>query len=273
MPELPEVETVKRSLTPVLLGKTITRVEIYLEKAVKPGSALLKQVLPGQTVHNVERRGKYLILTLEQEDRVVFHLRMTGQLLYQPHETPLAKHTTIKLCLDDDYDLRMVDQRKFGTVNLVPAGDQTAAPKGLVTLGPEPLSEAALRSLKEAAGRRKGPVKGVLLDQKVIAGLGNIYTDEALFIAGINPSKPANSVTEGEWDRLYQAVCIVLEEGIKYRGTTRRDYVDGRGQPGGYQDRLRVYGRKGGVCLNCGEKIKYARIAGRGSHFCPKCQL
>lgn len=272
MPELPEVETVKRSLAPVLLEKTIVKVEVYLEKAVKPSSARLKKVLPGQNVRNVERRGKYLILTLEQEDRVVFHLRMTGQLLYQPHETPLAKHTTIRFSLDDGCDLRMVDQRKFGTVNLIPAGDQTAAPKGLLTLGPEPLNETALFSLKQAAGRRKGPVKGLLLDQKVIAGLGNIYTDEALFIAGVNPSKPANSLAEGEWDRLYQAICTVVEEGIKHRGTTRRDYVDGRGQPGSYQDLLRVYGRKGGVCPNCGEKIEYARIAGRGSHFCPKCQ-
>ncbi|HHU51773.1 MAG TPA: DNA-formamidopyrimidine glycosylase [Firmicutes bacterium] len=272
MPELPEVETVKRTLAPEIEGKEIIGVEVFLAKAVKPRPEIAEEFLPGRVIQKVTRRGKYLILTLDSQVKVAFHLRMTGQLLYQPRETPLAKHTTLRVSLNDGFDLRMVDQRKFGTINIFAPDGAGLAPCGLLTLGPEPFDVDALFSLKKAARRRKGPVKGVLLDQQVLAGLGNIYTDEALFRAGINPARPANSLTEEEWTILYEQICRVLTEGINHRGTTRRDYVDGRGQPGGYQKLLKVYGRKRMACLVCGEPIKYARIAGRGSHFCPHCQ-
>lgn len=272
MPELPEVETVKRTLAPEIEGKKIIDVDVFLAKAVKPRPELAEEFLPGRVIQEVSRRGKYLVLTLDSGVKIAFHLRMTGQLLYQPRETPQAKHTTLRVSLNDGFDLRMVDQRKFGTINIFSPGGVGSAPHGLLTLGPEPFDTDALFSLKRAAQRRKGPVKGVLLDQQVLAGLGNIYTDEALFSAGINPARPANSLTEEEWKHLYDKICRILTEGIKHRGTTRRDYVDGRGRPGGYQELLKVYGRKGMACPICGEPIKYARIAGRGSHFCPHCQ-
>lgn len=272
MPELPEVETVKRTLAPELVGKAIIAVEVLLLKAIKPRAELLEELLPGRVIQEVDRRGKYLILTVDSGVKIAFHLRMTGQLLYETHDTPLAKHTTLRLWLDDGFDLRMVDQRKFGTVNIYSPEGVGLVPQGLLALGPEPFDVGALSRLQQVARGRRGPIKGLLLDQRVLAGLGNIYTDEALFGAGIHPARPAHSLTEAEWEGLYQEICRVLTEGIKHRGTTRRDYVDGRGRPGGYQELLRVYGRKEMACPNCGKPIKYARIAGRGSHFCPNCQ-
>lgn len=274
MPELPEVETVKRTLAPHLLNKVITSVEVFLAKAIKPGPEMVQKELPGKRIIEISRRGKYLILSLDNGQKLAFHLRMTGRLLYLHRETPTAKHTVIILRLNDGFDLRMVDQRKFGTVNLFTDDDP---PKGLKNLGPEPLGDEgapwlALESLKKAAKRRTAPIKALLLDQQVIAGLGNIYTDEALFLAGINPARPANSLTEEEWKRLFRAVREVLTEGIRHRGTTRRDYVDGRGEPGDHQHYLKVYGRRNQKCPVCGESINYSRTAGRGTYYCPHCQ-
>lgn len=272
MPELPEVETIRRSLLPLLPGKIILEVAIFLEKAVKPSPERLKDGLLGREIKDVKRRGKYLILQLDNEQRVTFHLRMTGRLVFQPSSAPLEKHTTLTLNFTDGNSLRFVDARKFGTVVLYAPADP---PAGLSKLGPEPLAapkEEVLAGFKAAAVRRKGPVKGMLLDQRVLAGLGNIYVDEALFLAGVRPERPANGISAAEWEKIYGGIIKVLTESIGHRGTSQRDYVDGLGKPGYHQVYLRVYGRKQEPCLVCGAELIYTRVAGRGTHYCPNCQ-
>lgn len=172
----------------------------------------------------------------------------------------------------DGHSLHFVDPRKFGTVVLSPPA---ALPGGLTGLGLEPLTTdkgELLAALEKAAARRSGPVKGLLLDQSVLAGLGNIYADEVLFAAGISPLRPAREVTPAEWERIYRWMIEVLNESLDHRGTSRRDYVDGRGEPGDFQNYLRVYGRKKEPCVKCGNQLVYARVAGRGTHYCPTCQ-
>ncbi len=273
MPELPEVETVRRSLLPVVVGKEIRKVEIYLEKAVKliPPEEM-KVALTGREIKDLIRRGKYLVFLLDNGQRVAFHLRMTGKLLYKTGLTTPEKHTTLILSFSDGNSLHFVDPRKFGTVVLYTSDNP---PAGLKKLGPEPVDdekEVVLSSLKTAASRRKGPVKGLLLDQTVIAGLGNIYADETLFLAGVHPTRPAREISTGEWEKIYQSIKEVLTAAIKNRGTTRQDYVDGRGVPGEHQNFLNVYGRKEEPCRVCGSPITYTRVAGRGTHYCPNCQ-
>ncbi len=272
MPELPEVETIRRTLTSVLIGQEIQGVEVLLEKAVKPSSEQLIRALVGRKIVELRRRGKYLLLLLDDDSRVAFHLRMTGRLLFLPKLTPLEKHTTLVLNFTDDHSLRFVDPRKFGTVVLY---WPSTPPEGLKKLGPEPLETekaVVVSSLTTAAARRKGPVKGLLLDQRVIAGLGNIYTDETLFLAGIRPTRSVREITAAEWEKIYQSILTVLELAIEHRGTSRRDYVDGRGEPGNHQCYLQVYDRKKKPCLVCGSEIQYTRVAGRGTHYCPACQ-
>jgi formamidopyrimidine-DNA glycosylase len=273
MPELPEVETVRRSLLPVVIDKEIQEVEIFLEKAVRPiAPEELKLALIGRKIEDLLRRGKYLIFILDNSQRVAFHLRMTGKLLYKAGLSAPEKHTTLILSFSDGNSLHFVDPRKFGTVVLY---EPANPPAGLKKLGPEPVAdkkEVVLFSLKTAASRRKGPIKGLLLDQTVIAGLGNIYADETLFRAGVHPTCPAREITAQEWERIYQSIQEILTKAINHRGTTRQDYVDGRGEPGEYQNYLNVYGRKEESCLVCGGTINYTRVAGRGTHYCPNCQ-
>ena len=232
MPELPEVETIRRSLAPLVEGKVIREARVYLSKAVKPAPEEFAAELKEKRITNLERRGKYLLFLLDTGQQLVFHLRMSGRLVWQGEDSPLAKHTTLVLLLTDGQSLHFVDPRKFGTAVLSPPA---ALPGGLAGLGLEPLTtekEKLLAVLAKAAARRSGPVKGLLLDQSVIAGLGNIYADEVLFAAGISPLRPAREVTPYEWERVYQKMIAILNESLTHRGTSRRDYVDGRGEPG-----------------------------------------
>lgn len=270
MPELPEVETIRRSLEPLLTGKRITGVKVILVKALgELTPEMLRGAVLETSIQGVERRGKYLILKLSNDLRIVFHLRMTGRLVFCEADEPSAKYTTLVLELDGGKELRFEDTRKFGTVDLV---DQDT-PHTMKGLGPEPLSpDWQPDQLKKAAIGRHIAVKAFLLDQTVLAGLGNIYADEALFRAGINPNTPTDSITMKDWIRLHQAIREILEEAIAYRGTTKRDYVDGQGHAGSFQNRLKVYGRTDQPCYSCGTLIHRQRIAGRSSHFCPQCQ-
>lgn len=272
MPELPEVETIRRSLLPLVKGEVIREVRIFLAKAVKPSPAQLEKDLVDREITDLQRRGKYLLMCLDNGQQVAFHMRMSGRLVWHSGEPPLEKHTTLIINLVNGYSLHFVDPRKFGTAVLFPPADP---PAGLQQLGPEPLTdkkEEVLASLMMSAQRRSGPVKGLLLDQTVVAGLGNIYADETLFAAGISPLRPAREVTAEEWEKVYQEMVRILNQSIGHRGTSRRDYVDGRGEPGDFQNYLRVYGRKKESCLVCGNQLVYTRVAGRGTHYCPTCQ-
>ena len=272
MPELPEVETVRRSLLPLVKGEVIREVRICLEKAVKPAPEQFVAELTGKEIIDLQRRGKYLLMVLDSGQQVAFHLRMSGRLVWQVGEVPLEKHTTLVLNFDDGHSLHFVDPRKFGTAVLFPPAPP---PAGLQTLGLEPLTTKKvelLAALEQAAARRSGPVKGLLLDQGVLAGLGNIYADEVLFAAGVRPMRPAREVTTAEWEKIYQRMIEILNKALDHRGTSRRDYVDGRGEPGDFQNHLQVYGRKKEPCLVCGNQLVYTRVAGRGTHYCPVCQ-
>ena len=271
MPELPEVETVVRCLRPRLAGREIRKVRVLSPTVVRrPGPEGLSP-LAGRRVLGVERRGKMIVVRLSGGMSLLFHLKMTGQLFFCPAGAPPDKHTRLAISLrDSPLELRFRDVRKFGFALAVPAAEAGSAPE-LSRLGPEPLS-LGFEEFRGAFARRKGMIKARLLDQRIIAGIGNIYADEILFEAGIHPMTDVSRLGPGAWRRLWPAVGAVLKRAIRHRGTTLRDYRDGNGEPGGFQARLRVYGREGLACPRCGAAIRRLRVAGRSSHFCPRCQ-
>lgn len=271
MPELPEVETIRLTILPKLIGRKIISGEILHEKMVLGTTvAEFLEGVSGQKIIGLNRRGKYLLIELTADLIIGLHLRMTGQLAVEKSGSQLAKAIYFRLFLDNETELRFRDQRKFGKVFLFEPGEP---PLSLQKIGPEPLSsEFSASMLKSRFGRRTLAVKKALLNQEIVAGIGNIYADEALFSAGIHPARPVNSLTEAEIEALYHAIKEVLSESIENRGTTFRDYRDGEGRAGSYQNRLRVYGRKGEKCSNCGGLIVKMNYGGRGTHFCPLCQ-
>ena len=272
MPELPEVENVRRTLAPHLLGRKIVNVEIYLDRIIKhPSVKAFCEGVKGSTVNNILRRGKYLIFSFDNDKLLIVHLRMTGALLASESDEPPA-YAKIKFELSDGNYLWYTDIRTFGTLHLVNKGENIV--KGLANLGPEPNKEQLkVAYLKEAFGKKKAPIKSVLLDQTVIAGLGNIYVDEALAMAGIRPDRKANELNEKEIKKVHKAIISVIEQGIVNGGTSFRDYTDGEGNKGSNQDYLLAYGKYGKPCDKCGTIIEYTKIGGRGTSFCPKCQV
>lgn len=270
MPELPEVETVKRSLEKKLIGLTITGVNIYLPKIIRlQDSTEFKNQVKGKRITALSRRGKYLLIHLNEGLTLVVHLRMTGQLVYK-EPSPPVKHTHVVFKLDNERELHFIDQRQFGRIILTSELDEVP---GLKDLGVEPLGKEFQRNFfRRELRRRRVKIKSLLLDQTFIAGLGNIYVDEALHRARINPQRTAASLSPREVTNLYHAIRDILREGIKNRGTTFRDYVDGDGRAGKYQKLLRVYNREGKPCYNCKTKISRIKLGGRSSYFCPQCQ-
>lgn len=274
MPELPEVETVKRSLEPVVLAKPIEAVEVYYERILQNRSAAdFRDIATGNQFLEISRRGKYLIFGLEGDWELVAHLRMTGRLIYfSDPGIPLAKHTSAVFSFGEQGELRFEDVRKFATLDLVPKGSYETI-KGLYTLGVEPLSaDFSLAHFWELLQGRQTKIKGLLLDQTKIAGIGNIYADESLFAAGIHPERAAGSLSEEEAERLHRAIREVLELAIANQGTTFRDYRTGFGQEGSFQNKLQIYGKKGEECPRCGVDLEYKKVVGRTTHFCPACQ-
>ena len=273
VPELPEVETIRRTLEEKILYRTIQGVEILYPRVLRNcDHGQLEAALVGRCFTKLDRRGKYLICSLDSDHRLVIHLRMTGRLVTVPVDDAVEKHTSFCIHLEDDSDLRLVDQRKFATVDLL-QGPGWGSIKGLESLGKEPLDEDFTPAyLADQLSGRRAAVKSVLLDQRRVAGLGNIYVDESLHRAGVFPGKIAGNITEEEVRRLHQSIQGVIREGIAHRGTTFRDYVDGEGRQGGFQALLRVYGREGEPCSTCGEPIARIKLAGRSSFFCPRCQ-
>ncbi|MFZ5814562.1 MAG: bifunctional DNA-formamidopyrimidine glycosylase/DNA-(apurinic or apyrimidinic site) lyase [Bacillota bacterium] len=272
MPELPEVETVRRTLYDKVVGRRIERVEILTPRQVyHPDPRTFTAELEGARFTAIDRRGKWLLFRLGPVT-LVGHLRMSGHLYVCDPTRPREKHLHLIFHLDNGTELRYEDQRKFGGFHLLgPRGE--GMPKGLAALGPEPLSDQFSPAVLAAglSGRRT-PIKAALLNQAIVAGLGNIYVDEALFCARIHPERQAASLTGGEVERLYGCIRSVLERAVEKRGTTFSLYFDGEGAEGDMYDELQVFDRTGQPCPACGTPIIKLAVAQRGTHICPACQ-
>jgi len=268
VPELPEVETIRAQLAPRLEGRVLARVEILDPRLTRPHDLFeVVEELEGDRVLAVERRGKYLLLRLESGLGLLVHLRMTGGFGFEP-----TSHERAVLELDDGTRVAYRDVRRFGTWLVL--DDAELVPYLSGKNGPEPLGRRFTTGwLRAQLARRRAPLKAVLLDQRVVAGLGNIYADEALWRARIHPLRPANEVTADEARRLVRAIRAVLRLGIERQGSTLRDYARPDGEPGAMQREFRVYGREGEPCDRCGTPIAKIRAGGRGTWFCPRCQV
>lgn len=282
MPELPEVETIRRGLTDFIVKQKIKDVEIFCEKSfIGP-----KELVVGQEIVGIRRRGKALLIDLTRGITMMIHLRMTGQMVYQPkvgeryaaghpndsffHELP-DKQTRVMFELDDG-KLFFNDQRKFGFVKVLPT-DEVEQDRFIAALAKEPW-ETRAEDLYKVFQRRKGsPVKAVILDQKVIAGIGNIYADEALFYAKVHPAKLCGEISLEEAEKIIEGACKVMDESIASGGSTMATYVRADGTKGDYLEKFaQVFRREGQPCPRCGEEIQKIRVAGRGTHICLKCQ-
>ncbi|HZV06413.1 MAG TPA: bifunctional DNA-formamidopyrimidine glycosylase/DNA-(apurinic or apyrimidinic site) lyase [Gemmataceae bacterium] len=273
MPELPEVETVVRDLRSCLSGRRLTVVRQASRQALrKRWRPDWNPAIAGQRVESLTRRGKWILIVLENQAVLVVHLGMTGQLTVVPVATPLADHTHLIFDLENgDEQLRFRDIRRFGSVTLFPTRQALEDAFARSCLGPEPFDVPA-KYWRECLHGSKRCLKAVLLDQSVVAGVGNIYADESLFEARLHPSRLACNLDNAEADRLRRAVATVLRRAINRRGSSIRNYVGGSGLQGEYQNEFRVYGRTGKPCPRCGAAIESLRLAGRSSHYCPKCQ-
>ncbi len=272
MPELPEVENIRRSLEQRLAGRRITGVRIPSErgKAVPVIKGMdetsFRELAVGARIEGVSRRGKYLILHLDNGLLLVIHLRMTGALLFP--EAPEDRFLRAVFTFDDGVEMRFTDMRKFGGFWLVEDISQVTT-----ELGPEPLSEGfTVASLADALAGRKSPVKSVILDQRRVAGIGNIYADEACFAAGIDPRRLANTLSDDEIVSLHAAIRDVLLAGVERGGASFRDYRNTGGNVGSMQNFVKVFRRTGKPCYTCGTPIERVKIGGRSTHYCPKCQ-
>jgi len=270
MPELPEVETIRRYLEQRLTGQRIEGVTIRHASLRRPVSRTLPKKLAGQTIQAVERRAKYLLLRCGT-GTLILHLGMTGRLTVLPAATPALKHDHLDLLLADKKCLRFNDSRRFGTV-LWTTQDPRLHPL-LADLGIEPLKPDFTGAyLHQRARGRIVAIKNFIMNQHVVVGVGNIYASEALFQAGIHPARPAGKLSLQRYERLAGAIQQVLEAALAAGGTTLRDYRQGDGNPGGFQVQLLVYGRAGEPCTTCGRPVQQTRIGQRSAYFCRKCQ-
>jgi len=261
MPELPEVETIRRQLREKILGYKIVSLVTDLEKQFKPSFAVVKKGVVGATIEDVLRRAKLITFELSGGQYLLIHLRMTGSLLIRsPGDSEERwQHATFVIKKGTDLlEMRWIDLRQFGYLQLADREEKEAIWN---SYGPEPLDGLEADALKSAFAKRSLPVKQALLDQKIVAGLGNIYANEALFYAGIHPKIPAKELSLAQVSALLSAIRQVLER-----------YVDAHGRPGEFQHRLRVYGRKGQPCFKCGGAVEKIKLGGRGTFFCPVCQ-
>ena len=274
MPELPEVETIVQGLKAPLCNRKIKNVFVRDGRIVgyPDNPKIFKDNLEGENIVSLGRRGKYIIIEISNGKWLIIHLRMTGQLLIKERTEEMAKHTHIILQLDNETDLRFNNVRKFGRMYLIDSEKPEQA-GGFANLGPEPLTEEFTPTLlKKIIEGRTTSIKNILLNQQLIAGIGNIYCDEALFRSGIKPDRPANKLTDKEIEKLHHEINNVIAAGIKYNGTTFSDYVNALGEEGSFQKELMVYNRLGENCHHCDCQIEKNKVAGRSSHFCPNCQ-
>lgn len=297
MPELPEVETIRRDLAERLCGRKITGVHILNNKTALPSAAFLNSQLPGRQVKEILRRGKLLIIKLVEKkglpSNLLIHLKMTGQLIYLEGKLKLGGGHSLESkgrssleaaaggSLPNKYTrvilsfglarLYFNDLRKFGYLRL--ASNEELANLLDHNYGPEPLTaDFTVSALAAAIKGRSTNIKALLLDQKRVAGLGNIYVDEALYAAGIRPTRRASSLKVGEIEKLHKEIKRIIALAVKKRGTTFSDYVDSRGRSGNFSSFLKVYGRANQTCFKCQKPITKIKLAGRGTHYCPVCQ-
>lgn len=269
MPELPEVETVRRGLNRLVKGATIARIDVYWPKIINNDLDSFKQRLQNQTIETVDRRGKYLLFRFSAGLTMVSHLRMEGNYSVMPKDEGRTKHTHVVFHLTDDRDLLYNDMRKFGRMTLVPTGEEMTV-GGLKTMGPEPIaSELTIDYLTAIFQKSKKMIKPLLLDQSKIAGIGNIYADEVLWMSKIHPMRPANLLTADEIAELRQNIIDEMALAIKGHGTTVHSFSNAFGETGQFQNHLHVYGREGEPCERCGTLIEKIKVAQRGTHFCP----
>jgi formamidopyrimidine-DNA glycosylase len=273
MPELPEVETVRRTLNMLISGKQIGRVTVMLPRILqKPDDPeLFASRLIGRTFQSVQRRGKFLRFIMDGLV-LVSHLRMEGRYGLYDKETPMEVHTHVIFHFTDGTELRYKDVRQFGTMHLFLPEEELQAPP-LNKLGLEPLEAGfTLNAFRRALGRRSTKIKPLLLNQEVIVGLGNIYVDEALHTAGIHPETAANDLKPKEQQLLHLAIVQTLSAAVEAGGSSIKSYVNGQGEIGLFQHRLKAYGRTGEPCETCGSLIEKSVVGGRGTHVCPRCQ-
>ncbi|GAA3200387.1 DNA-formamidopyrimidine glycosylase [Lentilactobacillus kefiri] len=272
MPELPEVETVRRGLTQLVEGSTIKTVDVLYAKMINLPPDDFKEALRGKRIEKIDRRGKYLFIRLSGHLTIVSHLRMEGKYDVEPEGSPIDKHTHIIFHLTDGRQLRYNDTRKFGRMNLVDTGTEMQV-AGLKTIGPEPTEkDLTVEYMKRIFAKSRKVIKPFLLDQSNIAGLGNIYADEVLWLSKINPKQPVNTISLAKIKVLRKNIIDELARAIAGHGTTVHSYSTAYGEAGQFQNHLNVYGREGEPCPRCGTKIVKIKLAQRGTHFCPKCQ-
>lgn len=271
MPELPEVETIVRNLQKKLPGLQIAEIKIFLKKCIQGSCGELQRTLPGRKICSIERRGKNIVLHLDNNRAIIIHLRMTGSLRFLPSDTPLDKHTHLLLSFQNQpWQLRFLDQRQFGRLLLEKKGEKGEL-KSLQKLGPEPL-QIDKKSFWEMIKGKRRSIKSLLLDQSFLAGVGNIYADEVLYRSSIHPRQIPELLHKTKIEKLLINLQNLLRKAISRRGTSVRTFVDARGVTGGFQKFLLVYGRKGEECLKCGRAIIREKIAGRSTYYCPNCQ-
>ena len=274
MPEMPEVETIRKDLTKRICKKRIVSAEIRLIRQLRAPKTVaeFEALVIDKTIHKIDRQGKYLLLDLGDVS-IVIHLGMTGQLYYAHTIDDIdMTHVRVLFLLDSGEYIVFADIRTFGGIYALKK-EQLKEIRGLATLGPEPLSEElTVMYLSSRLAKRKSTIKAFLLDQKQVGGLGNIYVDEALFVAGVHPMRSCDSLTAKEIEKLLGGINRVISDGIRDGGTTFRDYRNGEGGKGDHQNHLFVYGRNGLPCVICGNMIEKCTVGGRGTHYCTLCQ-
>jgi formamidopyrimidine-DNA glycosylase len=275
MPELPEVEVICRGIRSFLTGRTLTAIQCSGKKLRHPVPIeAMQRVMANQRITSVERRAKFLQLSLEKGEMLIIHLGMTGNLGIFPPTTPRAKHDHVMWLLDNDTELRYNDSRRFGSIQLL-AADEVASREETIfkTTGPEPFSDDfTARYLQNLAKGKSLAIKLFIMTNQTVAGIGNIYANESLFAAGIQPSRKAQSITRKEWERLVSEIRKVLTHAIECGGSSISDFLNASQEKGYFQINFKVYGREGMPCTRCSGKIEKQKLGGRASYFCPKCQ-
>lgn len=273
MPELPEVETVRRTLEPLIKDKTIKDVTVWYPKIIMGDVQKVAQQLKGKKVIAVDRYGKYLLIRLDEDLTLVSHLRMEGKYRLVSPDKPKQKHEHVQFEFTDGTALRYDDVRKFGRMHLVETGTERVV-TGIRHLGPEPNSEEfTVNYFKNALAKKKKNIKNTLLDQSVVCGLGNIYVDEVLWQSKIHPLSSAQKIPAEQLQVLHDNINQTIKLAIKLKGTSVHTFLDATGDSGNYQNELKVYGHVDEACVRCGTTLEKIKVNGRGTTFCPQCQV